>query len=244
MSRGDRSLRQAGVIFGGLLVLFVAAQLAPGGVRADLLRWLQHVRDLGPAGSLLLMLAQVGVTVSGVLPAALLGIAAGSTYGLLPGFALAAVSTLLGAVVAFSLGRWLCRPAVARMLQSRRRLRVIDARLADDGWRTVLLLRLSPVMPFSITSYALGLSSVRLRDYVLGTLACLPALAGYVAIGAAATAGLDAGAAVPVRGVLFAFGAAATVFLVVRLGRLVARAGIVEGEGLASDAGGAPLPTA
>src|SRR5271166_6000545 len=41
--------------------------------------------------------------------------------------------------------------------------------------RALSLLRLSPVMPFSVTSYMLGLSSIDLRSYTIGTLASLPA---------------------------------------------------------------------
>ena len=64
--------------------------------------------------------------------------------------------------------------------------------LAQDGWRIVCLLRVSPVMPFAATSYVLGMSAVGIQAYVLGTLASLPALLGYVYIGTLAEAGLSA----------------------------------------------------
>ena len=54
-------------------------------------------------------------------------------------------------------------------------------------------------MPFVATSYLLGLSAISLRDYMLGTLAALPALLGYVSLGAFSRAGVSAstGAAGP-----------------------------------------------
>ena len=60
----------------------------------------------------------------------------------------------------------------------------------------VTLLRISPVMPFALTSYGLGLTRISQRDFLAGTLASLPSLAGYVALGALGKEGLrleDAG---------------------------------------------------
>ena len=207
-----------------LLAGTAAARLMPQAVLADMQALLRLLRSLGAAGSLLFFALQVTVALSGILPAALLGVAAGALYGLGAGFALASVSTLGGAWIAFLLARSACRPGVMRMLRGRRRLQDFDARLAREGWRLVTLLRVSPVMPFSLTSYALGLSAVTERDYLLGTLACLPALFGYVLIGVLAGAGLDAPAAAggPVRELLLAAGALATLVLTLRLGRLVA----------------------
>jgi hypothetical protein len=77
-----------------------------------------------------------------------------------PGFLLAAASTMVGALAAFFLSRSLFRPTVERLIATRPRLRNFDALIAQDGWRLVCLLRISPVMPFSAASYMLGLSSI------------------------------------------------------------------------------------
>ena len=96
--------------------------------------------------------------------------------------------------------------------------------IVRDGWRLVALLRVSPVMPFSITSYALGLSGIGLRGYALGTLASLPPLLGYVVIGALGNAGLHAqgGVHAGLRFWLLAAGGVATLGLTVYLTRLAA----------------------
>jgi uncharacterized membrane protein YdjX (TVP38/TMEM64 family) len=70
--------------------------------------------------------------------------------------------------------------SVERLAARRPRLRNLDALIGRDGWKLVCLLRISPVMPFSATSFALGLSSIGLCDYIVGTLASFPALSGYV----------------------------------------------------------------
>jgi uncharacterized membrane protein YdjX (TVP38/TMEM64 family) len=116
------------------------------------------------------------------------------------------------------------RPWIRRALSFR--LAAIDGMVAADGWRLVALMRLSPIMPFSIASYALGLSGVRLGDYVVGTLASLPLLLGYVVIGALGGLTVTAGSAqgADIRIGLLVLGGVATLALTVHLGRLLARA--------------------
>jgi hypothetical protein len=90
-------------------------------------------------------------------------------------------------------------------------------------------------MPFVATSDLLGLSAISLRDHMLGTLAALPALLGYLSLGAFAPAGLSAstGAAEPFPWALLAAGYAATALAVAHIGALVAKV-----------VGGAPTPPA
>jgi uncharacterized membrane protein YdjX (TVP38/TMEM64 family) len=220
-----------GFLAAGLLVPavvgIIAAWISPAGLIGATDAVVQALRNLGFGGALIFGVLQVFVAVSGILPASLLGIAAGAIYGLVTGFLLAAVSTMAGAVLAFFLCRSLFRPTVERLIATRPRLRNFDALIAQDGWRMVCLLRISPVMPFSVTSYMLGLSSIDLRGYTIGTLASLPALCGYVFIGTLADASLsawmtDAG---PLRWILLGIGGVATLVLTARLGQIVRRLG-------------------
>ena len=185
-----------------------------------------YVQALGVLGWLLLAGAQVLIAASGVLPASIVGIVAGAAYGLPLGFALSAAGTLAGAMVAFWLSRSVFRPAILRVLRRRPRLQQLDRALARDGWRMVCLLRISPIMPFAVTSYTLGLSAIRRRDYVWGTLAAMPALALYVFLGTLADAGLSAmrDGAGPLRFALLAAGVVATVALTFRVGQIAVRA--------------------
>ena len=148
--------------------------------------------------------------------------------GLVPGFLLAAVTTLAGALLSFFVSRSLFRATVERLTARRPRLRSLDARIARDGWKLVCLLRVSPIMPFSATSLALGLSAVGLRDYAIGTLASLPALYGYVFIGTLADTSLSAWAtgASTVRLVLLGIGGLATLVLVLRFGQIAIKLGL------------------
>ncbi len=220
------------VLFGAALVAMVvalvAARLMPGGAGAWVAAGMRAVRHGGPLGIVAFAAAQVLIAASGVLPASLVGIAAGAVYGVPAGFALAACSTLAGAWLAFRASRSMLRPRIERWLAERGRLRALDRNLAGERWKLVCLLRCSPIMPFAVTSYALGLSSVGERDYLLGTLAALPALFGYVCLGGLTRAGVAAGAAGagPVRWAILVLGVAATVALTLCIGRILVRTGV------------------
>ena len=215
---------------GAALALLLIAALAVGhawpGLLSGLLdRVLARIGAMGGVGAVLFALLQIAIAASGVLPASVLGVAAGAVYGAPLGFAISGGATLAGAWVAFRLARSLFRPRIERMLASRPRLRNLDQRLGQENWRLVCLLRVSPVMPFAITSYTLGLSSVSPRAYMAGSLAAMPALLGYVVLGSLAHAGLHAGetGAGPMRWVFLGVGIVATILLTARVGQLLER---------------------
>jgi uncharacterized membrane protein YdjX (TVP38/TMEM64 family) len=214
------------VVLGLAALLSVVLSLYAGPVLAgDAVAAAAWLRGMGLAGGLIFIAAEFVVTLVGVVPGALLGIAAGAIYGVAFGFCTSAAGILAGALVAFGLSRSMLRPWIARLLGRQGRLARLDALIARDGWRIVALLRISPVMPFSITSYALGFSGVSLRSYVLGTLASLPPLLGYVVIGALGGLSLKArtrGGA-DIHMVLLGLGAAATLALTIHLSRLLGR---------------------
>ena len=223
----------------GLVAVGVLAGHAPDLLIARMEDGLQAVRDLGGAGRALFAAVQVLVAVSGVLPASMLGVAGGGGGGRPAGVRGSGAAPRAGAGRAFALSRSVLRPAVRRFLARRPRLRELDGMVARDGWRMACLLRVSPVMPFAATSYALGLSSIGLRDYVVGTLAAMPALFGYVLLGTLAGSGMAAWSSRnPLGGWMLALGVIATLALTLRVGQLVARvvrpAAAPLGEDLAS----------
>ena len=169
--------------------------------------------------------SQMLVIVSGFLPAAALGIGAGEIYGVWLGFMIAAIGTLGGATLAFFLARSIFRPLVHRFMSDRPLLVRMDKLIARDGWKTVCLLRMSPVMPFAATSYGFGLTSIGFRSYLIGTLGALPSLLGYVIMGVLARASVGAwtAGAELLQMALLVAGIAATAYLVLNISRLARR---------------------
>jgi uncharacterized membrane protein YdjX (TVP38/TMEM64 family)/glycosyltransferase involved in cell wall biosynthesis len=212
-------------IIGGIL----SSHLLPAAEFARAEQFLVHLHHLGLPGAILFGAVLVLIALSGFIPGSLIGVLAGTAYGLFAGFPLAAVSTLIGAALAFLLARSFLQPYLNRLVSGRARLQNFDAALARDGWRFVCLLRISPIMPFAATSYALGASSVSMRDYLIGTLASLPPLFGYVVVGTLARVGLSAatrGADV-VTWLFIGAGLIATIFLTWRIGRMAMQAGML-----------------
>jgi uncharacterized membrane protein YdjX (TVP38/TMEM64 family) len=228
-----------------LLAALAVAPLAAGILAPDAAeRLAARLAELGPAGPAILLVVQALVAASGVVPASGVGIAAGALLGPAEGFCVAAAGTMAGALITFALARTvLGARALARF--GGRRLGALDGALAREGWRLVCLIRLSPVMPFAPTSLALGASAVALRDYVLGTLASLPALFAYVALGALGQGGghllTGGGPAEWLRLGMLGAGGVATLFLMWRLRRILGRA-VPEGRRPASSLRSPSLP--
>ncbi|MET7419686.1 TVP38/TMEM64 family protein [Dactylosporangium sp. NPDC005555] len=117
------------------------------------------------------------------LPKTVFTLAAGALFGVAAGVVIVVAGAMLGAVMAFYLGRLLGRDTVRWLTGGR--LDRLDAMLADNGLRTIVLARLIPVVPFTAVNYVAGLTSVRLRDFLAGTVVgMLPATTAYVTVGA------------------------------------------------------------
>jgi uncharacterized membrane protein YdjX (TVP38/TMEM64 family) len=104
-----------------------------------------------------------------LLPAAVLNIIAGALFGLAWGIGVVTASSMAAAVAAFLIARHLLRERIRQHYTRDGTPAAIDKALRSEGWRAVALLRLSPVIPFAVKSYLLGVSRVRMRDYVIGT---------------------------------------------------------------------------
>jgi uncharacterized membrane protein YdjX (TVP38/TMEM64 family) len=175
--------------------LVVVALLAAGGVAAW--RWRSFFDPLLLTGLIggnpLAPLAFLVLHIVGSLffvPRTLLALGAGLVFGMWWGILWAALGSLLGAVAGFLTARYLhsgftLRASLARSAGPAR-LAALLKRADRGGWRMVAVLRLVPVIPHSLTNYALGLTGVRLGAYVVGSLlGQLPLTIAYADLGAA-----------------------------------------------------------
>jgi uncharacterized membrane protein YdjX (TVP38/TMEM64 family) len=120
-------------------------------------------------------------------PKPVLNAAAGALFGIPEGLALAVAGTTLGAVLAFCLGRGLGRDALQPVLK-RKVLAALNRRLTDQGFGSVLLLRVVPGVPFQGVNFAAAFSGMRLWPYTAATaVGVLPGTAAYVIAGASAS---------------------------------------------------------
>ncbi|MEW6320234.1 MAG: TVP38/TMEM64 family protein [Acidobacteriota bacterium] len=186
------------------------------------------VRELGPWGPVAFV---AGYTIAPTLliPGSVLTVAAGALFGLPLGVAYVMLGATLGSSLAFLSGRYVARQFVEHLLERHPRLVAIDRAVEREGFRLVLLLRLSPVVPFTLLNYALGLSRVRFADYALASIGMLPVTSVYVYAGKVAgdLAAVASGVAAPRDAAYYAvlgLGLAATIAVTVVLTRLARRA--------------------
>jgi len=100
----------------------------------------------------------------------------------------------------------------------------VDRAIAKNGWKVVALLRLSPLIPFSISNYLYGLTAVRFVPYVAASWAAmLPATILYVALGAAGASLSGSRTKSPWEWVLLGGGLVATVAVTAILSRVARR---------------------
>jgi pyruvate/2-oxoglutarate dehydrogenase complex dihydrolipoamide dehydrogenase (E3) component/uncharacterized membrane protein YdjX (TVP38/TMEM64 family) len=145
-----------------------------------------YVQSLGAIGPLVVVLAYVLFTVF-FIPGSAITIGSGTLFGLKTGFLVVVIGANLGALCSFLLARTFLREKVARWADGNPKFRSLDQAIGKQGFKMVLLTRLSPVFPFVLLNYFLGLTAVRTRAYVLANLiGMLPATFLFVYIGAAA----------------------------------------------------------
>lgn len=120
-----------------------------------------------------------------MVPGSSLTLVAGLLYGPVWGTALVSAASTLGASLAFLIARTIGRGYVRARAGADRRFAAIDRAVAERGAGVVFLLRLSPLVPFNLLNYALGLTGVRGWPYVLATWAgMLPGTVLFTMIGA------------------------------------------------------------
>ncbi len=184
------------------------------------------IAGLGAIGPVVFALAYA-VGVVAFLPGAALTLAGGAIFGVVKGTAIVFVAAVLGSTLAFLIARYVAREFVEKRIAGNAQFAAIDRAIGQQGRKIVFLLRLSPVFPFSLGNYALGLTRVRLADYVAGSVGMLPgtflfvylgSLAGDVA-SAAASGNADTG-----KTIVTTVGLAATVVVTIFVTRIARRA--------------------
>ena len=215
------------VILAGLVVAAVAALLLLAPIRAWLDGLSGWARAAGPAGVAAFALAYAAGSVL-VLPVWPLTVAAGVAYGAWWGFALALPAGAAGATLAFLAGRTLFREAVARRVARDPRLAAIDEAVSRQGAFLVVLLRLSPFAPYNVVNYALSASRLGVVAFAGASLVGMAPITFAWAWAGATFGSLEGVAGRPPAGpgeqALRWAGLAATVAVVVLLGRMARRA--------------------
>ena len=191
-------------------------------------RFASWVESLGVWAPVVFIAGYALATVAFV-PGVLLTLAAGAIFGVLRGTLYVMIGATIGACAAFLIARYVARDAIEKRIRQNARFAAIDRAIGREGWKLVLLLRLSPIFPFNLLNYALGLTKVPFRDYAIACVGMIPGSVLYVYSGkvagdvAAAVAG-QARPAGTASYALIAVGLVATVIATVLITRTARRA--------------------
>ena len=166
-----------------VVALAAAARLLP--VKDWLASFEAWIQGMGAAGMVLYGAVYV-VAVVLFVPGLPLTLGAGFLFGFWRALVLVSIASTIAAALAFLIARYLARDAVERLARKNPKFAAIDRAIGKEGWKVVALLRLSPLVPFSLSNYLYGLTSVRFVPYLATSWAAmLPATVLYVYLGAA-----------------------------------------------------------
>jgi uncharacterized membrane protein YdjX (TVP38/TMEM64 family) len=174
---------------------------------------------VGPWAPLLFILVYIIATI-GLFPGVLLSLTGGALFGVGRGVLYVFLGATIGAAGSFAIARRLAHRRVSAWVARDRRWAAVADAVRGKGILVVVLLRLSPLVPYNLLNYALGVTDIRFRDYVIGCAGMLPSTVLYVYSGKVIgdVAGVLAGKAVPMGVAYYALlgaGLAATVLVAV-----------------------------
>lgn len=143
---------------------------------------LPWIESLGIVSAIAFMVIYMIATVA-FLPGSILTLAGGAIFGLFWGSIYVFFAATIGATLAFLVGRYIARGWVSQKIAGNQKFAAVDNAVGKEGFKIVFLTRLSPVFPFNLLNYSLGVTGVSLKDYVLASVGMIPGTIMYVYFG-------------------------------------------------------------
>ena len=151
--------------------------------RSQLQLWLQQMGMWAPVLYILIY----SIATICILPSTPLNLTGGAIFGAVWGTVWTSIAAILAAILAFGFSRTIGRSLVERKLAGK--WESIDREMQQGGFFYMFAIRLLPLIPYGIVNFAAGLTSIKFRDYFLGTLlGTVPGILPFVMMGAGLTA--------------------------------------------------------
>jgi uncharacterized membrane protein YdjX (TVP38/TMEM64 family) len=191
-SQNKSTIRRLVVLIVIVIAIFLAMQFLP--VQQWLGNFNAWVAHTGVAGIFVFIGVYAVATVL-LAPGSVLTVGAGFAFGLWKGFLAVSAGSTLGAALSFIVARFVARDKVEAIARGNEKFQRIDNAIGKQGAKLVFLLRLSPVIPFNLSNYFYGLTSVKFWPYLLASwIGMIPGTFLYVYIGTAGQAAVSAAA--------------------------------------------------
>jgi uncharacterized membrane protein YdjX (TVP38/TMEM64 family) len=140
-----------------------------------------------------------------ILPSTALNLTGGAIFGPWLGTLWTSIAAIIAAVVAFAFTRTVGREMISQKLAGR--WQAMDAEMHQGGLFYIFAIRLLPIIPYGLVNFAAGLTSVRFRDYFLGTtLGTVPGVLPFVMLGSYGLQAIRTGDTLPLVGALALIG--------------------------------------
>jgi uncharacterized membrane protein YdjX (TVP38/TMEM64 family) len=166
-----------------IIATIIGVVLLGGVNQKELQLWLQQMGVWAP---ILYILVYVIATIC-ILPSTPLNLTGGAIFGSVWGTIWTSIAAILAAVLSFGFSRTIGRKLVAEKLAGK--WESIDREMHQGGFFYMFAIRLLPLIPYGLVNFAAGLTSIKFRDYFLGTLlGTVPGILPFVMMGAGLTA--------------------------------------------------------
>mmetsp|Transcript_51112 Transcript_51112/g.94655 ORF Transcript_51112/g.94655 Transcript_51112/m.94655 type:complete len:314 (-) Transcript_51112:118-1059(-) len=177
----------------GFITFVIVDSTTNGHIRDGIQTFLQWIEE-NPIQGFFSFMAVYFIATILFVPGLILTLGSGfvfsNAYGMGLGLVVATISVFVGAslgsIAAFLLGRYIFRDWAKGLTDKYPLFRAIDQALEEKGLRIMILLRLSPIIPFNALNYICGVTAVSLRHYMLALFAMMPGTILYVFLGASA----------------------------------------------------------
>ena len=181
--RTNRTLKLLIISFLIITLIFLSQYVNIPVILHNAILWVENLGVFGPIAYIIIY----NLATILFIPGSLLTLKGGCLFGLFWGSVYVLIAAIIGAILAFIVGRYLSRDWVARQINKYPKFGAINLAVAKEGWKIVLLTRLCPIFPFNLLNYAFGVTQVSLKDYILGSFGIIPGTVLYVYMGSLAT---------------------------------------------------------
>lgn len=206
-----------------LLLLFVSLIIACQ-IKFEIIQnipnLIERTASSGPLGYFGFILIYILSTVM-MLPGSPLTFTAGALFGFWKGLILVSIGSTLGATCAFMVSRYLIRKSVEKRVLENKKFQSIDNEINEQGWKIVILSRLSPIIPFFLLNYALGITKIRFIHFIFASwIGMIPGTTTYVLMGTMGGAFIN-GKKSSFEWVLLGMGLVATILVTLLISKIV-----------------------
>jgi uncharacterized membrane protein YdjX (TVP38/TMEM64 family) len=156
------------LIFGWSYWSYVSDGIVYSIVASDLDSIVDYINSFGALAAIVLVLLTIVEVVAAPIPPLILYIAAGLIFGTVYGGSLVLLGNIIGAIIAFFIGRKFGRYYVEKKVSKKKR-EDFDRFSSKYGGFAIFFLRINPITSSDIFSYLSGLTKMRFSSFVIGT---------------------------------------------------------------------------